>query len=138
MLEAKPEAMPPRARRARSEERGDGQAADIGDREYGPSDRHFLMKLTSDNFDEWDRQVRHMFYALDWLPMYEASRNGGRADDTLASHRRKAWGRVTSSLGGDMTSKIDDVELGEVEALLRLIREKYYKSTVQSKSKLRR
>ena len=108
--------MPARGRaRALSEERGDGQAAEaavIGYREYGPSDRHFtLMKLTSDNFDEWDRQVRHMFYALGWLPMYERSRDGGRADDTTAAQRRKAWGKVTGSLGGDMTAKIDDVEL---------------------------
>ena len=96
------DAMPARGRdrRARSEERKaiEVKAADIGDREYGPSDRHFLMKLTSDNFDEWDRQVRHMFYALDWLPMYERSKDGGRADDTTAVQRRKAWGKVTGSL----------------------------------------
>ena len=66
----------------------------------------YLMKLTSDNYDVlWDRQVRHMFYALDWMPMYDASKNGGRADDTPAAHRRKAWGKVTGSLGGDNDSK---------------------------------
>ena len=57
-----------RDRRARSEERKaiEVKAADIGDREYDPPDRHLtLMKLTSDNYDGWDRQVRHMFYALD-------------------------------------------------------------------------
>jgi hypothetical protein len=79
-----------------------------------------------------------MFYALDWLPMYESAKNGTRAEDTPPAHRRRAWGKVTSSLSADMTAKVDDVELGEVEALLRLIRNKYYKATVQSKTKLRR
>ena len=110
------------------------------DRHDGLSDKHFkLMTLSNDNYDAWDRRLQDIFYALDWLPMHaESLQDEARADNTPASHRRKAWGLVKCSLDEDMAAKVDDVQLGEVESLLRRIRKQYYKDTIQVKSKLRR
>jgi hypothetical protein len=43
-----------------------------------------------------------------------------------------------ASLNDDLTAKVDDVPLGDVEQLLREVRKQFYKTTVQSKSKLKK
>ena len=93
-----------------------------------------LPKLTSDNYNEWERRMKHLFYAKEWEAMEAASRQapgpavpGGaapappRADDIDAAERRKAWGVLMASLNTEMLSKLDGVGLGEVEEALRIL-----------------
>ena len=110
-----------------------------------------MPKLTIDNYNEWERLMKHLFYAKEWEAMETASRQapgpavpGGaapappRADDIDAAERRKAWGVLMASLNTEMLSKLDGVGLGEVEEALRTIRQEYYRDTTHTRAQLRR
>jgi hypothetical protein len=133
--------MPARGR-ARSQERV-GQAGD--DDNARNNERDFykeptLAKLTN-NFDIWEIRVEDIFYAQRWDAMYTASNTPDQRvpDEELPRHaRRRAWGVLKASLDDDITSKVKNVRLGDVEDLLRSVRKQFYKATVQSKTKLRK
>ena len=55
-----------------------------------------------------------------------------------ADERRKAWGMLVASLGEEMTEAIDEVTQGEVESLLRTIRNEYYRPSPGIKGLLMR
>ena len=94
-----------------------------------------LQTLTCDNYDAWERRLNAIFYAMDWMDMYKVGQESGnkRAKATDAN-RRQAWGLVYCSLEDEMTAKVDDVDPGEVEGLLRAVRGQFYKSTIQTKT----
>lgn len=52
--------------------------------------------------------------------------------------RRWAWGIITCSLNAEITAKVDRIQPGEVEDLLRLLRGLHYRPTVNTRSKLKR
>merc|ERR1712127_429544 len=81
---------------------------------------------------------------MDCLPLYNASLliaadAGATVPDTVVppTLRRAIWGTITSSLSKKMMNKVRNVTLGEVEELLRKIKNEFYRSTVVSKSKLK-
>ena len=97
-----------------------------------------LPTLDKDNYDTWDKMVKHTFFAEGWIEMYNKSLTEDKKDDKADdADRRLAWGCITGSLQGDMVSRIDKVPLGEVEELLRCIRSRFYRKTANSKSELR-
>lgn len=100
-----------------------------------------LPKLTSENFDVWDRALQDILYALGWDQLYQLSLlEDQRADEDAikAFDRRAAWGLIKLSLSDDLAAKVDSVQRGEVEELLRAITSQYYKATVQTKHAIRR
>jgi transposase InsO family protein len=105
-----------------------------------------LPALTTTNFDHWERRVKHAFYADGASPLFEASLvpsdpganpNPGIAA-TNATIRKKVWGYIIESLSDSMLHSVDDINLGEVEPLLRLIRKEFYTGTVAQKAELKR
>ena len=134
--------MPERGR-ASSQERV-GQTGDDDNARNNERDTYkepTLPQLKDNNFDAWERKVKHIFYAQRWETMFEASKTPAEraAPENLPRlARRRAWGVIMTSLNDDLTAKVDDVMLGEVEQLLREVRKQLYKATVQSKSKLKK
>jgi hypothetical protein len=99
-----------------------------------------LPGLTDDNFDYWERKVKHSFYSREWLGIFNASIDAdqkARCEEATDKHRKLAWGAITESLNDDMLAKVDNVKLGEVELLLREIRNQFYRATVSTKSSLK-
>ena len=89
---------------------------------------HIAIFLTGDRVLGWDK-------------MYELSLlEGQRADedDIKANDRRAAWGLIKLSLNDDVAAKVDGVNRGEVEELIRAVTAQYYKATVQTKQAIRR
>ena len=130
--------MPANRQRAPSQERKDNA---VEPRRIGSQQHLKLPKLTSDNFDVWDRSLQDILYALGWDKLYQLSLlEGQRADedDIKAIDRRAAWGLIKLSLNDDLAAKVDGVKRGEVEELLRAITTQYYKATVQTKHAIRR
>jgi hypothetical protein len=95
------------------------------------------LPMLEDNFDSWERKVKHAFFARGWKEMYDASH--ADAEATAGDEdRQAAWGVITASLNDDMISRIDHVELGAVEELLRAIRRQYYRQTAGTRNTLKK
>jgi hypothetical protein len=108
--------------------------------------RNFRPKLLelNDDYDCWEQSLKNTLYAMDSLPLYNASLKpatdpGGTVSDTVVPPllRRIIWGTINQSLSKKMMNKVRGVSLGEVEDLLRKIKNEFYRSTVVSKSKLK-
>ena len=55
-----------------------------------------LPTLDKDNYDTWDKMVKHTFYAEGWIKMYNQSLTEDKKDDTADdTDRRLAWGCIT-------------------------------------------
>ena len=114
-------------------------AAAAAYRNYKPK----LLEL-DDDYDSWEQSLKNALYAMDCLPLYNASLKptadaGATVSDTVVPPilRRIIWGTINSSLSKKMMNKVRNVTLGEVEELLRKIKNEFYRSTVVSKSKLK-
>ena len=108
--------------------------------------RSFRPKLLEldDDYDSWEQSLKNTLYAMDCLPLYNASllptaAAGATVSDTVVPPylRRIIWGTINASLSKKMMNKVRSVTLGEVEELLRKIKNEFYRSTVVSKSKLK-
>ena len=75
---------------------------------------------------------------MDWTSIYEAAQTISQTAQVTNAQRRQAWGLVYCSLEDEMTAKVDDVNAGDVEGLLRAVRGQFYKSTIQTKTKLKK
>ena len=129
--------MPPKGNSSSSNRGASSDSEDEGTKTRIPK----LPQLQGDNYDAWERKVKHTFYAPKCLPLYEASKigkgeAGARVGGFSESLRQKAWGVVLGSLDDDMTAKIDKVKLGEVEELLRELEAQFYRNTMQTKTML--
>ena len=76
---------------------------------------------------------------MDQILRSERSQGQDEWDGASDAQRRTAWGTITQSLNNNpkLSAKVDNVDLGKVELLIRSIREQYYRTTVASKSALR-
>ena len=97
-----------------------------------------LPQLAADNIEEWDLVAKNVFYAAGWLKMWEASNTEGKKDDGATDEdRQSAWGHITESLGMDRLKRVSAVPLGEVELLLRMVRQQFYRDTAGTKNNLK-
>ena len=118
---------------------GNGDDAKEGDSGLTVGRGYKLQTLTSDNYDAWERRLKAIFYAMDWTSIYAAAQTGTSQQAKVTdAQRRQAWGLVYCSLEDEMTAKVDDVNPGDVEGLLRAVRGQFYKSTIQTKTKLKK
>ena len=117
-----------------------GNGDDTKEGDSGPTvgRSYKLQTLTSDNYDAWERRLKAIFYAMDWTSIYEAAQTISQTAQVTNAQRRQAWGLVYCSLEDEMTAKVDDVNAGDVEGLLRAVRGQFYKSTIQTKTKLKK
>ena len=60
-----------------------------------------------------------------------------RCDEATPLCRRQSWGVITASLPAEELLKIDTIQLGESEALLRAVRSAFYSGCMQDKNNLR-
>jgi len=85
-------------------------ADDAEHKEKGRSKFFKLPDLRDDNFDAWERKLKHVFYSEGWTPMHKESLHteGKASEDDFPADgesRRAAWGTITSSLDGQMTAQ---------------------------------
>lgn len=140
--------MPARGRQAAAA--AGAAPANAGHEEEQLLSRMKLPNLNTENFDHWERVLKHVLYAREAEELYNFSLqpavapNAGaravppRAPNVPANERRRAWGLICSSLSQDMLLEVDAVGLGEVEALLYRIREHYYRTTTHTKARLKK
>ena len=97
-----------------------------------------LDKLGRENFDAWERQLKHALWAADCYAYFEAKGDDAQEVKSIPEElQRLIWGGITKSLDAHMTAKIDNVKMGNVVELLKTIRKQYYRETVATKSQLR-
>ena len=83
------------------------------------------LPLLEQDFDNWERQVKHTFFANGWQAIakaYFGQDPNARDPDATYVDCCLSWGVVTQSLSAEQLLKINDIEVGETEELLREIR----------------
>ena len=92
-----------------------------------------LFALTDSNYNDWDLRVANELYTLEAEDIYTQSQPNpdGTEKTDIAPNigdklRRKVWGGVTRSLPHSLMKVNDDVKRGDVEELLRRVRQSYY------------
>jgi hypothetical protein len=109
------------------------------------SDKYKLSRLEDDggDYETFDRSVKHTFFAKGYMLIYDAAQvdagaPGARHAAATAAQRQGSWGLVTNALGSPLLARIDDIDLGETEDLLRRISEQFFRKTIGGLSTLRK
>ena len=90
------------------------------------------------SYDFWDTAIKDHFFGKGWMRMYQASEaKEGKDDESSDTDRAQAWTTITQSMEPEIRARVDEIPLGEVEALLMAIREQFYRNTIQTKSSLK-
>ena len=114
-----------------------------------------LITLTNDNYEEWDLEVQDLCFNLECEYFHAAAQLAEGADGAsvapneaaseedqaveaaaILKARRKVWKKVRASMPQTLKLKSKRIEVGNVEALLRMIRLEHYKPTPGTTSKL--
>jgi hypothetical protein len=96
-----------------------------------------IIKMGVENFDEWERSVRNVFYTEGWDCILTAADAKVRAVGVSAHMRKAAWGCVTTSLSIEMGELTDHVPMGSVEVLIAEIFKLHYRDSVASRDGLK-
>ena len=102
-----------------------------------PKTKPLTLPTLLENFDEWELALKHLFYAAGWIKMYEASFDADPDPEATAEDRQIAWGVITQSLPMDRLKRVDSVTLGQVEDLIKEIRQQFYRETAGTKNNLK-
>ena len=116
-----------------------------------------LITLTNDNYEEWDLEIQDLFYDLECEYFHVAAQlaegaagaivapNGAASAEDQALEaaailkaRRKVWKKIRASMPQTLKLKSARarIAVGDVEALLRMIRLEHYKPTPGTTSKV--
>ena len=99
-----------------------------------------LVRLTADNFDDWEESLANMCYALDW-PFFETATTQPMPQTvltTVPTKRKKAWGVITASLPPDIRRHTAGLDKGDVEQLILTVTELFYRQTSNGKDIIRK
>ena len=137
--------MPARGRGGRRGQGGGRQQAVAQDDDDEKDDRRRqkLRTLTSSNYDAWDNDLNDLAYSKDWEDVYDYAlpADGVRNAAALAiddEKKKKMWGVIKASLDDDMKDVVMDVARGDVVALLRELRDHFYKHNSQNSDRVRK
>ena len=105
--------------------------------------RQKLRTLTSSNYDAWDNDLDDLAYSKDWEDVYDYAlpADGNRNAAALViedEKKKKMWGVIKASLDDDMKDVVMDVARGDVVALLRELRDHFYKHNSQNSDRVRK
>ena len=102
-----------------------------------------LMKLTEENYTQWERQVKDMCFACGWMPyFYKAIPHELEADGLVTidasaaarlglEDRSLLWQKLTYSFDDELNlSEIISKRYGDVVKLLRYVRKMFYKDSL--------
>ena len=119
------------------------------------SDKLITCTLTNDNYEEWNLELQDLCYDLECEYFHTAAQlaegaegaivapNGAASAEDQALEaaaiqkaRRKVWKKIRASMPQTLKLKSARILVGDVEALLRMIRLEHYKPTPGTTSKL--
>ena len=102
------------------------------------------LLILTENFDLWDKRVADVFFGKGWLAVIAAAKNAdvkavASLQDFPDKYRGKAWSMVKCSLCSSVVAKkVATVKAGDVENLLRKVRAIFYRTSVKTRSRLKK
>ena len=140
--------MPPKKSSKKKANSSKSSAAAAGtdsdsDSDMSDSSTFKLLTLTEDNVDLWEKRVADVFYGKGWLSVVAAAKHSvattvADPKDFPDKARGKAWAMLKCSLNANVSKQVASLKIGDVENLLRKVHQIFYRTSIKTRSRLKK